>query len=448
MLSPLSFSARKTAAMEAEIRRLQTQVIELRVEVSRLEVTNQHQSELLAEASTGVETVRPRVACASTSVQTIDTTSNIQLVPVISPPCAVSDASTGTEDLLKSTKDQETQANFELKYVTSENDQSTSLSDVSFESATDESPLKEVTREPPALSTKTEITVPPTFANSETSINNENDIENEIEKHTLVSATTENISMSIENSSSDALGPFESSGKTSDPDNHDAGVTVRDAPQALQEPLAVTNGVPHELNETFNATMLSPETHAHNTWSDYKQGDYNYDESEVNGDVSSENFWSEENIVDENQPPPTVGAVSRLHSTYALAGSGRSPLDDLPREVLQGLLYEYWKDYQKEAGVAGGDLAENSVGRRNLQNSTGCNIENKVMLEGPGKNYGMHDDSAPTDASPEEEAAEEFIDELRTDPTDGYAYTKAQFVEHYGRSDEWDAAVPWLESNC
>ena len=123
-------------------------------------------------------------------------------------------------------------------------------------------------------------------------------------------------------------------------------------------------------------------------------------------------------------------------------------MDDLPREVLQGLLYEYWKDYQKEAGIAGGDLAENSVGRRNLQNSTGCNRENKVMLEGPGNNYGMHDDSAPTDASPEEEAPEEFIDGLRTDPTDGYAYTKAQFVEHYGRSDEWDAAVPWSESNC
>ena len=207
---------------------------------------------------------------------------------------------------------------------------------------------------------------------------------------------------------------------------------------------------------------------------------------------------------DENAPPLGTRAAP-VDNIFALVGTGRSPLDSLPKELLQDVLYQYWKEFQNEnaSAAAGGavrtgarscmatatKLTSGNLPSAELSSSsTGYDVQGEQFSSHTAyymdaENSGSADGAAHADENqhpnfayeeggmvklgaqtqesrtggvlaPLPSSASEYAlegtttGELRTDPSDGYAYTKAQFEEHYGRTDEWEAATPWVESNA
>ena len=118
MLSPLSLPARRSAAMEAELRRLHDQVLDLRVQVSRLEVINARQARALEESAGGSAEDAPAApVMVSTAVNTeaIRAKEPVCDVPMIPPPCAMIDVGTCTDGTVNETRDQETQVEAHLE---------------------------------------------------------------------------------------------------------------------------------------------------------------------------------------------------------------------------------------------------------------------------------------------------------------------------------------------
>ena len=137
---------------------------------------------------------------------------------------------------------------------------------------------------------------------------------------------------------------------------------------------------------------------------------------------------------------------------YRFAGTGLSPLDALPKEELQSMLYAYWKDRQSQYPLYTQEeedayyqeyyeeyyqeyYPEYSANQENQKNQK--NQENQESWLTTETNNSSFTQSEPVD---------EKYKERRTDPADGYAYTIEEFLAHYGGVREWKAAQVWVDT--
>ena len=145
-----------------------------------------------------------------------------------------------------------------------------------------------------------------------------------------------------------------------------------------------------------------------NAWSARTYDAQDQYEKEAEAEADPPHWLEEEENENENVPPATRPLVD--DEAYRLAGTGHSPLDALPKPVLQGMLYAYWKDRQKEEQT----------------------LPSEVALK-----------VAPGVAAEEDTDAYDPDEERRTDPANGYAYTLDEFLAHYGGVAEWKVAEVW-----
>ena len=147
-----------------------------------------------------------------------------------------------------------------------------------------------------------------------------------------------------------------------------------------------------------------------NAWSarTYDAQDQYEKEAEAEAEADPPHWLEEEENENENVPPATRPLVD--DEAYRLAGTGHSPLDALPKPVLQGMLYAYWKDRRKEEQTLTSEVA--------LKVARGVAAEEETYAYDPDE-------------------------ERRTDPANGYAYTLDEFLAHYGGVAEWKVAEVW-----
>jgi hypothetical protein len=485
--------------MEAELRRLHAQVLDLRVQVSRLEVTNAHQARALAAAPPPAMSVPaaapavPAVRMVTTAVNTVKTTTIFvpASVPMISRPCAVSDAGTCTDAIVIQTRNQATQATFRPQ-------------DRRYRAAKPE--VEEAEQKETGVHAAPE-------ENSGRSEDGDHVEENEDEDEEKEDTDSDGVPSDDSFESAVAVSPEKTMLATS----HAAPAADKTLPSEVP---ALVSPVPETVPETVlpaptpasptpltaipplaassdpGEPHVAPAAAAASTpsWGEFSNENdseklYFNTAAAQSGDYRDEDVEGDDAIVgDENTPPVAALFTAGVpRSAYALVGTGRSPLDNLPKEILQDVLYEYWKDYKKETTAAANDGAhayyytdgEEAADQPHAEydENTALNTDAYGVdeyrwpaYEDVGENhhpnvnvaYAAYDagvkhrrkggDNGDVLASvsldrgenmPVKVAAASM--ELRTDPSDGYAYTKAQFEEHYGHADEWDVATPWVE---
>ena len=403
--SPLTLSARRESAMKAEMKRLQAQVLDLRVQVSRLElqqvdtpmsslsITNKANSTAAAaiqvastSTSTSTNTNRPIMCDQATQVEVLD-------VPE-------------EQDVVEETDEDESDMEasfFSARSIHSTRKVQAPTSTFTFTSA-------------PTTSTPTsrrQVNSPLQPSSADVGIHLQ-----EIEQEPKDKEEDKSMNATL----------FENT--------YNASTSTNTQQQAWVEVLSEQQPATHAVKHT------SVEQHENIDW---QAGS---DNENVPPSPSSSTFTTTFTKAQANTNNTTSATTSPtfenadLDSTiaaplaatddeaYRLAGTGKSPLDALPKAMLQDMLYAYWKDRQGEQYMQQDDSRYDT------------NEETHYAYDPQYDATQQYDEWTTTaEATP----TYNYNEERRTDPNDGYAYTIDEFLTHYGGVNEWKLANVWVD---
>jgi hypothetical protein len=471
--SPLSLSARRETAMKAEIKRLQDQVLNLRVQVSRLEIQLDN-----SNSSSQVTKTQQRTKKITTSTPATTATSTTS-----------TDTSTNTIPLI--TQSQGTQV--EPNDVPRELEEDVIL-EVSLDNSLDDSFLSahSFTLESTEHDSKRKSTTKASTHSPENPVKNVNKIhfeettqaispssdEKKVWKQQQLVGTPSNFAPKYDDRKTNAVDSIKLSRTRL---NQRAKIPLSDSTFQVKR---CTGGVSFKPNEElvehyYEEQQEQVEEHQYNEENENQDTKGNSNEWSNNTEFGKKNENWFEGGEDENVPPtvtpvaqtepsivapqsetfsqsdsfsqpfsepslqplsnppaqtlpettqPTTSSIASFDAeAYRLAGTGTSPLDALPKSVLQGMLYAYWKDRQNEQKmpmIQAGDESWN------------VNEETQITEE-----------EAPNTTTAYDQYQWDYnqSEERRTDPSNGYAYTLDEFLAHYGGVDEWKVAEVWVQ---